>query len=191
MTRLAARYPRVWHVIEADGAAASPGCLRPASEFYGSGTNRDRYVTVELKGGGVAVLRPQLMSDHRLLPTLTGAFAGRADLWRRLIDSHVFFWATAARRDRFVAANRRLRTREDPAALPPVVLEFDTAALLACHAAIAFYATINTGSTVRGGAWVQRDENTFHAIAGYRSGPVAELAIRGRVSLDGLAVGRT
>jgi hypothetical protein len=189
--RLAARYPRAWHVIEADGAAVSLAWLHPASELHDGCANRDRYLTISLGDGGVAVLRPQLMPDRGLLPTLAGAFAGRADLWRRHMDSHVFFWATPARRDSFAAANRRFRVREDPAALPPVVLELDTAALLARHVAVAFYATFNAGSTMRGGARVHRDENTFRPVAQYRSGPVAELAIRGRVDLGGLAVRRT
>jgi len=191
--RLAARYPRVWHVIEADGAAswitASDACLHPAADMHDVSDNRDRYVAIGLGNGRIAVLRPQLMADDRLLPTLAGGFASRPGRWRRHIDSHVFFWATEARRDRFVGANRRLRARVQPAVPPPVVLEVDTAALLERHAAVAYFATFNTGSTVRGGARVRRDENTLRAVCGYRSGPVAELAIRGRVDLAGLAVG--
>lgn len=188
LARIAARYPRVWHVIEADGAGPwllETGLL-PAIELYGDHTNRVDYIRIALGGGGIAVLRPQLMPDHRLLPTLAGAFAGRPDLWRRHIDSHVFFWATADRRDRFTAANMRERARRDiETTRPPLVLEFDTAALLKRHAGLAYYATFNTGSTVRGGARVRRDPATFRSAADYRSGPVAELAIRGRVTLSG------
>jgi hypothetical protein len=56
-------------------------------------------------------------------------------------------------------------------------------ALLDRHGALAYFATINSGSTVRGGARTRRDENTLRPVADYRSGPVAELAIRGRVDL--------
>jgi hypothetical protein len=64
-----------------------------------------------------------------------------------------------------------------------VVLAFDTASLLKQHGGIAFFATVNTGSTVRAGARTRRDENTLRPVAEYRSGEIAELAIRGRVAL--------
>ena len=120
------------------------------------------------------------MPDRRLLPTLAGAFAGHPDLWRLHVDRHVFFWAEARRRDAFSRACVRLRGTAGPS---PVILAFDTAALLDRHGEIAFFATINTGSTVRGGARVRRDENTLRPVAEYRGGPIAELAIRGRVEL--------
>jgi hypothetical protein len=126
------------------------------------------------------------MQDHRLLPTLAGGFAGRPDLWRHHVDRHVFFWAEERRRDAFMRACMRLR---DAPVRSPVTLTIDTAALLARHGAIAFYATFNIGSTVRGGARVPRDESTLRPVADYRRGPVAELAIRGHVGLSGVAVG--
>jgi hypothetical protein len=180
--RLAARYPCVWHIIEADGAGPwlTETGLLPAAHLRCSSANRDSFVRVDLGHDRAAVLRPQQMPDRRLLPTLAGAFAGRPDLWRRHIDRHVFFWAEARRRDAFSRACIRLRRTAGP---PPVVLAFDTAALLERHGAIAFFATINTGSTVRAGARARRDENTLRPVAEYRSGAVAELAIRGRVDL--------
>jgi hypothetical protein len=69
-----------------------------------------------------------------------------------------------------------------------VTLTIDTAALLERHGEIAYFATINTGSTVRGGARTRRDENTLRPVADYRSGSIAELAIRGRVDLSGIVV---
>jgi hypothetical protein len=180
--RLAARYPRVWHVIEADGAGLwlTETGLLPAAQLHCSGANRDGFARVDLGHGRAAVLRPQQMRDRWLLPTLAGAFAGRPDLWRRHIDRHVFFWAEARRRDAFSRACVRLRGSAGP---PPVILTFDTAALLERHGAIACFATINTGSTVRAGARVRRDENTLRPVAEYRGGPVAELAICGRADL--------
>lgn len=180
--RLAVRYPRVWHVIEADGAGpwlAETGLL-PAAELRCCGANRDGFERVDLGDDRAAVLRPQQMPDHRLLPTLAGVFAGRPELWRRFVDRHVFFWTESRRRDAFSRACIRLRGTGWP---PPVVLAFDAAALLEWHGAIAFFATINTGSTVRGGARVRRDENTLRPVTEYQSGAIAELVIRGRVEL--------
>jgi hypothetical protein len=125
------------------------------------------------------------MPDHRLLPVLAGAFAGRPDLWREHIDKHVFFWAERRRRDAFIRACLRLRARP---LQPPVTLCIDTAMLLARHVQIAVFATINSGSTVRGGARARRDETTLRPVTNYRSGAVAELAIRGRVELSGVTV---
>jgi hypothetical protein len=179
--RLAARYPNVWHVIEADGAGpwlAETGLLPTAFLVGSDGVNRDAFRRVELGEGRVAVLRPQLMVDHRLLPTLAGAFAGRPEAWRRHVNGHVFFWTEARRRDAFARACQRLRGEAFP---PPVVLTIDTAALLKRHGTAAFFATINTGSTMRGGARVRRDEHTLRPVEEYRGGTIAELAIRGRV----------
>jgi hypothetical protein len=180
--RLAARYPRAWHVIEADGAGPwlmETGLL-PAADLRCGGANRDFFDCVDLGDGRTAVLRPQQMPDGRLLPTLAGAFAARPDLWRQHVDRHVFFWTEARRRDAFFRACTRLRGTSWP---PPVVLAFDTASLLKQHGGIAFFATVNTGSTVRAGARTRRDENTLRPVAEYRSGEIAELAIRGRVAL--------
>jgi hypothetical protein len=191
--RFVARHPRVWHVIEADGAGAwlTETGLLPTTELRrlagvtGSGANRDAFEPVDLGGGRTAVLRPQQMRDHRLLPALAGAFTGRPDLWRQHVDHHVFFWADERRRDAFVRACIRLR---DAPLKPPVTLTIDTAALLERHGLIAFFATINTGSTVRGGARARRDEGTLRPVGDYRSGRVAELAVLGRVDLSGITV---
>lgn len=191
--RFAARHPVVWHVVEAEGL---PGLLRhgllPAAELrrqagtLGTGANREDYQPLVLPGGATALLRFQQMADDKLMPSLTGRFAGQPALWRGHIDGHVFFWADAARRDSFIRANtrERARSRAAPSASPAAVLAYDTATLLAHAGPAAFYSTFNTGSTVRGAARAQRDENTFHPIAEYRSGPTAELAIRGAVPPD-------
>ena len=184
--RLAARYPLVWHVIEADGAGPWLGetGLLPADVVREGTENRDTFLPVALGNGGVAILRPQQMPDPRLLPTLAGRFAGRPACWRRHVNRHVFFWAEARRRDAFWRACIRMR---NDAVAHPVVLAFDTAALLERHQETVFFATINTGSTVRGGARVRRDENTLRPVSAYRGGTIAELAIRGRVYLDSLS----
>jgi hypothetical protein len=132
-------------------------------------------------GAGRAMLRFQQMPDHALAPTLAGTYAGRPADWRRLVDSHVFFWADAGRRDRFIATLARLRGPGHA----PAVLAFDTAALLSDtkqDGTEAFFTTVNSGSCVRGGARIRRDEATFRPVADYRGGRVAELAIRGRVA---------
>jgi hypothetical protein len=66
---------------------------------------------------------------------------------------------------------------------PLVILGFDTAALLERHSDIAYFAAFNIGSTVRGGARVLRDENALRTVSEYSRGPVAELAVRGRVDI--------
>ena len=203
LTRFAARFPVVWHVVEADGLAGveALGLLPAADLLRQAGAaptdqNRDDFRRVQPGPGAgsglVAVLRFQLMADAKITPSLHGAFAGQPALWRALIDSQVFFWADPARRDSFLRACRRDRRRSRAAPLdePPVTLAFDTAALLAAQSAAAFYSTFNTGSTVRGGARARRDENTFRSVASYRSGPVAELAIRGPIPLALLARAR-
>jgi hypothetical protein len=192
--RFAARFPVVWHVVEADGLAGVEAMgLLPAADLLRlagappTDRNRDDFRRVQLgpdaAGGPSAVLRFQLMADARITPSLHGRFAGQPALWRALIDSQVFFWADPARRDSFLRACRRDRRRSQSAPLdePPVILAFDTATLLAAQSAAAFYSTFNTGSTVRGAARARRDENTFRPVTGYRSGPAAELAIRGPV----------
>jgi len=93
----------------------------------------------------------------------------------------VFFWAEERRRDAFMRACMRLRGRRGT---PPRVLAIDSAILLERHGANAFFARINTGSTMRGGGRVRRDDDTLAPVSAYRSGPVAELAIRRPVALD-------
>lgn len=184
--RFAERHPIVWHVIEADGAGdwlaetgliPTAGLLRIAG-ITDDGANRNDFRMLSLGQGRIAVIRPQLMPDERLRPTLAGPFRDQPDTWRRHINAHVFFWTEPRRRDAFLRACQRFR----PCAAAPVVLEFDTASLLAGHAAFAFWSRINTGSTVRGGARTRRDENTLQSVGSYRSGPVAELAVRGPVT---------
>ena len=190
IARFAARFPVVWHVVEADGlAGVEMHGLLPAADLLRqagaalTGQNRDDFRRVQLGDDGPsAILRFQLMADAKITPSLHGLFAGQPALWRALIDSKVFFWADPARRDSFLRACRRDRRRSRAAPLdePPVILAFDTAALLGTQAAT-FYSTFNTGSTVRGAARARRDENTFRPVTDYRSGPAAELAIRGPV----------
>jgi hypothetical protein len=190
----AARYPRVWHVTEAEGAGCEilypAATLRYLASVPDDNANRDDFQRVSLPDGGQAVLRMQLMRDERLGPTLTGTFSGRPDLWRAHINRHVFFWVSEDRRDRFIKACARLRAG---GAIGPggalVVIELDTALLLRAHHEVAFFSLINTGSTVRGGARVRRDETTLRAVRDWRGERVVELAIRGSVKLscdDGL-----
>jgi hypothetical protein len=184
----AARYPRVWHVTEAEGAGCEilypAATLRHLASVPDDNTNRDDFQCVSLPGGGQAVLRMQLMQDERLGPTLTGTFSGRPDLWRAHINRHVFFWMSEDRRDRFIKACARLRARGvlGPGAAP-LVIELDTGSLLRAHHEVAFFSLINTGSTVRGGARARRDETTLRAVRGWQGERAVELAIRGSVTL--------
>jgi hypothetical protein len=191
VARLAARHPLVWHVIEADGAGPwlnETGLLPSAellrlSRIEHDGTNRDSFRRLDLGQNRVAILRPQQMPDRWLTPTLFGTYAGRPERWRQHVDCHVFFWTEERRRDAFIRACMRFRTGP---CVRPVTLAIDTQLLLARHAPVAFFAKINVGSTVRGGARVRRDENTLRPVADYRAGPVAEMAIRGSVGLRGV-----
>jgi len=183
----AARYPLVWHVIEAEGAGCDTlypaATLRRLSGLPADSANREAFQRLELPGGASAILRLQLMPDHRLSPTLAGAFTGRPDLWRAHIDRHVFFWVTEDRRDRFLRACVRLRARDATGPVPtPVVIAFDTAVLLAMHAEVASFSRINVGSTVRGGARTRRDETTLRPVLRWRGEPAVELAIHGPVA---------
>jgi hypothetical protein len=184
-----ARYPRVWHVIEVEGADCATlypaTTLRHLSGLPRDSANRETFRSLDLPGGDSAVLRPQLMPDGRLTPTLRGAFAGLPDRWRDHINQHVFFWVTIDRRDRFAAACAKSRNRGAPGALPvPVSMNIDTAVLLAAHQEVAFFSPINSGSTARGGARTRRDENTLRPIDAWRGERVAELAIRAPVPLS-------
>ena len=199
LARLTNRFPVVWHVAEADGLAAIEALgllptaeLRQMAGVAASGQNRDDYVPLLLPGSRTAVPRFQLMADAKIAGSLAGGFAGRPAAWRALIDSHVFFWADPARRDGFARATQRerRRSRAAPSEAPPVVLAFDTLALVTPHLADAYYSTFNTGSTVRGAARALRDEHTFRPVAAYRSGPVAELAIRAAIPPEVLARAR-
>lgn len=188
--RFAARFPVVWHVIEAEGLRAarrfgllSAADLRALAGAPACGANRDDFAALALPGGDPAVLRFQQMRDDALLPSLRGAYAGRPDLWRAMLDRRVFFWADPARCRAFVRATRRERARSPgtPSRAEPVVLAFDTAALLRAHAARAAYSTFNTGSTVRGGKRAPRDEHSFRPVAQYRGERAAELVVEGGI----------
>jgi hypothetical protein len=181
------RYPRVWHVIEAEGAGCDTlypaATLRRLSGLPDDNANREAFQRLELPGGAPAILRLQLMPDARLNPTLAGAFAGRPDLWREHIDRHVFFWVEEDRRDRFLRACVRLRARGTMApAAEPVVIAVETRSLLEAHGESAFFSCINTGSTLRGGARTRRDETTLQALPLWRGERAVELAIRGPVT---------
>jgi hypothetical protein len=184
----AARYPLVWHVIEAEGAGCDTlypaAVLRHLSGLPADSTNRETFQRLELPGGSPAILRLQLMPDARLGPTLAGVFIGRPDLWRAHIDRHVFFWVAEDRRDRFLRACVRLRARGATGPVPaPVVIAVDTALLLAGHGEAAFFSRINTGSAVRGGARTRRDETTLQALPLWCGERAVELAIREPVRL--------
>jgi len=189
----AARYPCAWHVTETEGADCTmlyPAVtLRAMGGRAADGANREDFEPIRLPDGQTAVLRKQLMPDAALTPTLRGRYAGRPDLWRAHIDQHVFFWLSEDRRDRFLRACFRLRSLGfSGRGATPVAIEVDTATLLTTQSEAAYFSSFNTGSTVRGGARVTRDEHTFRPIASWRREPAVELAIRGAVALD--AVGR-
>jgi hypothetical protein len=185
----AERYPRVWHVMEAEGAGCETlypaATLRCLAGMPPDPANRDDFQLLTLQGGSQAILRKQLMPDKRLRPTLAGIFSERPGLWRHHIDQHVFFWVTNDRRDRFVSACARSRARGAiGSGLAPVVIDIDTASLLAAHHEVAFFSRINTGSAILGGARTRRDEATLRPLHSWRGERAVELAIRGPVPIS-------
>ena len=196
--RLAARYPRVWHVIEADGAGAwlTETGLLPAADLYRlaglepDGANRDAFQRIDLGRGRIAILRPQLMADRPLTATLAGSFAGRPDAWRRHIDAHVFFWPEPRRRDGFVRACARLRARGSVGRDPhPRACLRSTPRRCSAGTARARSSRASTRAPCFAVAPAsRRDETTFVPVADYRSGPVAELAIKAPVMLRGILI---
>lgn len=165
--RLAERCPRVWHAIEAEG----PPAARPRGR-------RDGAPALPADGGRPAAARPA-----RLLRRAPRAMAGHAGQARLLLGRFLLgrFWAAEDRLTRLAAAIVRERRRAEPQAPDPVILRFETAALLAEHGEAALFTTINSGSTAGRGR-AQRDENTLRPAAAYKGGPAAEIAIPGRVA---------
>lgn len=185
----AARFPRVWHVMEAEGDGCEilypAATLRALASLAADSANRDDFQRLALPDGGQAILRMQLMRDARLLPSLAGTFSGRPDLWRGHLNRHVFFWLAEDRRDRFVNACVRLRAGGAVgrgSVHAPLVIELDTARLLAAHRDAAFFSVINTGSTLRGGGRARRDENSLRPVDAWHGERAVELAIREPVS---------
>lgn len=189
LTGFAARYPLVWHVIEAEGAGCRTlypaATLRNQCGLPADSANREAFQRLELPGGGTAILRLQQMPDERLSPSSSGAFSGQPDLWRDHINQHVFFWAVADRRDRFLSACVRLRAHgaSDNSAKRPVIIAVATTFLLTAHAEAAFFSRFNTGSTVRGGRRARRDETALRPVHTWNGERAVELAIRGPVTL--------
>ena len=157
-----------------DGAAVSPPAIPRLARYRGGWrsvvdhrlrclpASRRRYARRERQPGSLRRDQPW-ERPHRGARTAAdgrrpaAADAGRglrqpARRWRRHIDSHVFFWATEARRDRFVGANRRLRAHVQPARPPPSCSRSTPLPCWSGTRAVAYFATFNTGSTVRGGA---------------------------------------
>jgi hypothetical protein len=158
--------------------------LRRFAGLPADNSNRDDFQRLSLPGGATAILRPQLMRDDKIGSTLTGTFTGRPGSWREHINQHVFFWVSGDRADRFRAACVRLRAHGAiDQGQAPVVVEIDTASLLAAHHHVAFFSLINSGSTLRGGSWARRDDTTLRPILAWRGEPVVELAIRAPVPL--------
>ncbi|WP_426954881.1 DUF7002 family protein [Muricoccus radiodurans] len=187
--RFAARHPRLFHVTDPDALPGieRDGLLSAAAlvDLYGVpepdrpallDDNRGRGVFTRLTRPGLpgATLRDQWMPDAPLTACLRGAYTGRPAAWRRLINSHVFFWVDEAQAHRLARVNR---------ARAQIVLAFDTAGLLAAHADRAVTAPINTGiaAGLYGRPGTPRDETTFRPLTEYPRPdrkPAKELAIR-------------
>ncbi|WP_376098811.1 hypothetical protein ACE7GA_09495 [Roseomonas sp. CCTCC AB2023176] len=186
--RFAARFPRAFHVtdranlpgIARDGllsaeALAALYAVPDADRLLSENRGRGHFVHLSRDGLPGATLRDQWMPDEPLTACLRGAYAGRPDWWRCLINAHVFLWLSEPQARRLAAVNR---------ARDQVVLAFETAPLLAATAGRAFTTPINTGiATGRyGRPGSPRDETTFHPVAETPRPDrrtLKELAIRG------------
>jgi hypothetical protein len=168
--QLVAAYPRLYHMAE-DGSWPSirrHGLLSteallerfdvaPAAKEQILGERRGESVTLRHEVWGTAVVRDQLpMLESQLSRALSdGLLPGD---WYRLLNRHVFFWVREERLVRLLNA-RAYRDR------PHLVLEFDTADIVARHSDGVRLTPMNTGNT-RPRAF-PRGRDTFLPISQY------------------------
>lgn len=191
--QLISAYPRLYHMAE-DGSWPSirdHGLLSTEAlvELFEVGDarksqilerRRDASVTVTHPVLGSAVVRDQIpIVEPQLAGALTDGLAP-AD-WYRLLNRQVFFWVREQRLQRLLNA-RAYRAR------PHLVLEFDTAGVVARHASRIQLTGMNTGNT-RPRAF-PRGLQTFRSIEDYPfeerqrtagQDAVVELAVTGGV----------
>lgn len=182
-----AAFPRLWHMAE-DGSWPSireNGLLSTLAllDLYGVvGEERDailfvrRSSSVPLKAVGLAgaVVRDQKpMNDAALVKCLEGGLVPRD--WYHLLNSKTFFWVERERLMRLLGA-RTYRKK------PHIVIEADTASLLAAHRDRVMLCPINSGATM----WVpqRRGASSFVPIVDYPFDPRARGRSRGRPPVE-------
>jgi hypothetical protein len=172
LEKIAELHPRLYHMAQSGSwpSICANGLLSTTAllDLYGvSGTERQaiegrhRRRGVELVNGGeeTAWIRDQgPMSDKKLASCLTDGLT--TEQWYRMLNGRVFFWLVEARLKTLMSAY---------AGRQHLILEVDTAELLARHGERVFLAPMNTGCT-RPMAF-PRGANTFLAPSDY---PFAE-----------------
>ena len=198
--RLAARYPRVWHVIEADGAGAwlTETGLLPAADLYrlagleADGANRDAF-PADRAGPG---------PDRHPAPAIDGGSASRRHIgWQlrrpsRLPGAGISMHMCSSGRNRDGATVSSVPAHgcghaaasSSGCGTPARACDRHLNAALAATAQAPFSLASTrvpcfavapaSGATTR----------PLCRLANYRSGPVAELAIKAPVMLHGLLV---
>lgn len=184
---LVAVFPRLWHMAE-DGSWPSireHGLLSTLAllDRYGiEGAERDaildrrRPSAVRLGRTGLpgAVVRDQKpMTDGKLRACLADGLAPHD--WYRLLNGKTFFWLDRDRLMRLLGA-RAYRGS------PHIVIEVDTASLLAAHRGRVSLCPINSGSTLF--TPQPRGLATFQPIANYWFDPRGRGRSRGRVPVE-------
>lgn len=184
---LVAHHPRLWHMAE-DGSWPSiqaHGLLstRALLDLYGvHGAQRAailaerRPSSVALQAAGLpgAVVRDQKpMSDPRLRKCLDAGLAPSD--WYGLLNGKTFFWLDRERLEKLLEA-RAYR------ASPHVVIEVDTAKLLAAHRARVMLCAINSGATLF--TPPRRGMSTFLPIADYPYNPTKRGRAKGKPPVE-------
>jgi len=144
-----------WPAIARHGLWSSTALLARAG-LDGSDLPRRDPRVIEVAAGWTAMLRDQRPMDViRLSRCVTGATPAE---WVRLLNGRVFFWLTAARRDRLLGAGLNRGIGHD-------VLELDAAALIAAYRKRIALCPINSGATIPFGT--RRSPDSLRPIATY------------------------
>jgi hypothetical protein len=164
---LVSRYPRLFHMA-ADGSwpsVADRGLLSTSAllDLFEIGEperteieacRRPETVSLRHDVHGTASIRDNKpLLETRLAGCLEGGMT--PEQWYRLLNGRVFFWPTRKRVETLLSAAAYR-------ASPQVVIEIDTAALIAAHRDSIEVSTINSGAT-RPFAW-PRGPDTFRAL---------------------------
>lgn len=181
----AALHPRLFHLLPAEAWTSFQrhGLLSAAAlcDLYGVPPERRAALLEEDRGKGHFALlsasglpdvslRDQLLPDGLLLRCLTGGYAGRPGAWRGLLNGMVFLWADRRRAAKLHGASR---------ARPQLLLEFDTARLLAPHMAAAMTSPLNSGAPFAMKPTPRGDGTFLPLAAGPRADgrPVVEVVV--------------
>ena len=181
--RFASRYPRLYHMAEADSwpsiqrrGLLSTKALLDLFEYNGQSRHeiesmhRPRSVVIKNCEHSQAIIRDQkpMKPDH-LQKVLVGMTVQQ---WYELLNNKCFFWVKKDRLMRF------LKAYQDR---PRIVITVDARALLESHWDNVTFSWINSGAIMP--AWAKRGLNTFKDIGTYTRGgkAIVELAVENSV----------